>query len=197
MNDFNKVIGMGVLLTAGVALTAYSESSKAQTYASTGSHIYLGGNYGGFKSRGGSFEDDNDFLEAYAGFRLNSFFGIEASYLNFGEYGNDLASAKLDGYAFSAVGNLPLSNTIDLYAKIGMFYSEVELELAGFETSTDDDQLFYGLGAAFAIAEPLRLVVEYNRFKVEVEDDDSFPGPLESNSTDIDALKLGLRYAFY
>lgn len=195
MNDFNKLLAIGLMLSAGAIISTYSAQSHAQIYNDGRSNIYLGASYGGFKARGGSFDDENDYFEGDLGVRFNSLLGIEASYLYFGEYGNDLATAKLDGYAFSVVGYLPMADTVDIFAKAGMFYSTIEIDVGGFEADSDDDQPFFGLGAAIAISEPLQLTIEYDRYKIDIDDQD-FSTPLEDSSTDIDTVKVGLRYVF-
>jgi OOP family OmpA-OmpF porin len=156
---------------------------------------YVGASYGLYKSRGGDFEDENDLYEIHAGYRFNSFFGLEANYTNFGEYGGDIASAEVDGWGVAAVGYLPLGRNFTLYAKAGQLFSTVDVEVAGFDDRFDDEQIFYGLGVSFALSDPLNLIVEYNRYKVEV-DDSNWPVELDSSDTDIDTIKIGLRLTF-
>lgn len=155
--------------------------------------FYLGANYGGFKSRGGDFEDENDYFQVDAGYRFTPFVGVELDYSNFGEYGGDLASAELDGWGASVIGYLPMTEAIDLYAKAGIFKSTVDVEVADFSDDFDDEQVFFGLGAEFYLTRRFSVIAEYNRYKVEV-DDSNFPVDLDSSDTDIDTVKVGAKF---
>ncbi len=197
MNDFNKLLAIGMMLGAGAVLSTWSTQSHARPYDNERSQIYLGASYGGFKARGGSLDDDNDYVEADLGARFNSLLGIEASYLNFGEYGTDFANVALDGYAFSVVGYLPLASTVDIFAKVGMFYSNAEVNIGSVATDADDDQIFFGVGAAIAISDPLQFTIEYDRYKVEYANSNSSSTARNFlPETDIDTVKIGLRFTF-
>lgn len=157
--------------------------------------FYLGANYGGFKSRGGEFEDDNDFFQFTGGYKFSPYIGAEVDYSNFGEYGGDVASAELDGWGASLLGFLPVTDTLDLYAKAGVFMSSVNVEVVDFDEDFDDEQVFFGVGAEFDLTDMVSLVLEYNRYKIEVDDSD-FPVDLDSSDTDIDTLKVGAKFYF-
>lgn len=185
-----------ILLAASLAFSSFAMASSAyaQDYSDhTGP--YIGANYGAFKARGGEFEDENDYFEILAGYRFLPFLGIEANYANFGEYGGDFASAEVDGWGLAAVGFIPLTDSFTVYAKAGQFFSTVDVDVAGFRDDFDDTQIFYGLGVSFAVAQPLDISIEYNRYKVEV-DDDEWPVQLSSSETDIDTVKVGAKFTF-
>lgn len=157
--------------------------------------LYVGANYGGFKSRGGDFDDSNDYFQLAAGYRFTPLVGVELDYANFGEYGGDIASAELDGWGVSVIGFLPVTQTLDLYAKAGLFMSNVDVGVAGFSRDFSDEQVFFGLGAEFNVTNNFSLIAEYNRYKVEVDDSD-FPIDIDSSDTDIDTLKVGVKLYF-
>ncbi|WP_286804038.1 outer membrane beta-barrel protein, partial [Marinobacter sp. UBA2498] len=90
------------LVTAPVAL-AQSNAERDQ------SGPYVSGSYGGYKSHGGEFEDENDLLGAAVGYQFNPFFALEAEYIDFGNFGEDEVEGKLKGFGLSAVGRLPLT----------------------------------------------------------------------------------------
>lgn len=174
-----------------------ASSAYAQNYSASNNDTgpYIGANYGMFKSRGDDFEDDNDYFEILAGYRFLPFLGVELNYANFGEFGGDLASADVDGWGVAAVGFIPLTDSFNLYAKAGQFFSTVDVDVAGFQDDFDDEQVFYGVGMNFVIADPLSLSIEYNRYKVEV-DDSNWPVQLDSSDTDIDTIKVGAKFTF-
>lgn len=69
-------------VTAPVAL-AQSNVERDQ------SGPYVSGSYGGYKSHGGEFEDENDLLGAAVGYQFSPFFALEAEYIDFGNFGED------------------------------------------------------------------------------------------------------------
>lgn len=156
---------------------------------------YVSGYVGGFKSRGGDFEDENSVFDIGVGYRFLPFVSAELSYTNFGEYGNDFASAELDGYKLSAVGILPLTEKVELYGEVGQFFSNVDVELVGFESDYDDETLFFGVGIGFQISDPLWVNIEYQRYKVDY-DTSNWPVDIGQDDTDIDTLKAGLAFYF-
>jgi OOP family OmpA-OmpF porin len=187
-----------LLLAATLACSsiAMASSAYAQNYTNRNdTGPYIGANYGMYKSRGDEFEDDNDYYEFIAGYRFIPFFGIEVNYADFGRYGGDVASAELDGWGIAAVGFLPLTDSFNVYAKAGQFFSNVDVRLAGFQDDFDDEQIFYGVGVNFVVADPLSISVEYNRYKVEI-DDSNWPVSLDSSDTDIDTIKIGAKFSF-
>ena len=85
--------------------------------------FYVGGNYGYLNVDGeDDFDDDNDVWQALAGYRVNRYFAVEGSYIDFGHYGGDIARAKTDGYTLGIKGMLPLTESIGVYAKAGQLW---------------------------------------------------------------------------
>lgn len=180
------------IATAG-AVAALGLVAAAHAANQTGP--YLAGYYGGYKSRGGDFEDENDLYEISAGYRFLPFFGLEVGYTDLGEFGNDVASAELDGYSVSGVGFLPITESFTLYGEVGQFFSTVDVEVLSIDDSYDNETPFYGLGVSFRVTEPLWISAEYQRYKVDVDDDD-WPVELDDEETDIDTLKIGAKFVF-
>ncbi len=198
LNVTKKLLLAATLACSSVAMasSAYAQGYNNQNYSNRNdTGPYIGANYGMFKSRGGDFEDDNDYYELLVGYRFIPFLGVELNYADFGEYGGDIASADVDGWGVAAVGFLPLSDNFNIYAKAGQFFSTVDVELAGFQDDFDDEQIFYGIGMNFVVADPLNISVEYNRYKVEVDDSD-WPVQLSDSDTDIDTIKVGAKFTF-
>lgn len=201
MSSFNReVLCTLSAVTVSAAAILYSGSALAESdkkfrdYLQP--HAYVGASYGLFRSRGGEFEDEDDVWGAHAGVMFNQFVGLEGSYENFGRYGNDNASAEVDGFGIAAVGSIPVMENLNLYGKAGKFYSNVDVEVGGYEDTYEDDQFFYGAGAEIAVSDPLRLTVEYDRYKVGVNEDDDLPEDFENSDNDVDTLKAGARYRF-
>jgi opacity protein-like surface antigen len=188
---------IGILVCAGLlplAQNGYSESpDKAKPAA-----FYLGADYGGFKSRGDEFDDDNDFVDVVAGAFFSSYFGVEGSYTYFGEFGGDAVETTLDGYGIAAIGRLPLTETFALYIKGGYFWWDADIDVAGplgGEGDVDGEEPFYGIGADFQVSDHVNLAVEYARYEFDLSDS-SLPDSIDNYETDIDTVKVGAKFMF-
>lgn len=213
------------LLATAVAISAFPLSASAQEETSG---FYFGA-FGGQSSYDiGSVDDVDeaivatvDFLGGFAeinessldekdtsfgvvaGYRFNSYFGLEVGYVDLGaaEYsaeglinvgGPTLgfeadASFESSGPTASLVGMLPLSEAFDLYGKAGIFFSDtaikVSVEGEGDTISASSEDTLVGLGAAWRIGETWALNFEFTRF-LDVGDEETGEG-------DIDQLALG------
>lgn len=185
------------MIVIAASLSAGSMAAKAQSQYRSGSdsHIYVGGNYGVYKDRGGDFDEDDDFTELLVGIQANSFLGIEASYLNFGEFSGNIGSADVDGYDLALVGRLPLTDSFGLFAKGGLLFWEVDTKVAGIKRDYDGDDPFVGVGADFKVTDNLIVALEYDRYRIDL-DDSNLPNPGGNWDGDMDTMKLGARLAF-
>lgn len=180
-----------IVCLVGAASTLISTTTIADDHTGPTFSAY----YGGYKSRGGEFEDENDLYEVGVGYRFLPFLGVEVSYIDLGEFGGELASADIDGYSASLVGTIPLTESFKIYGEAGQFFSDTEVRVADFNESFEDETLFYGVGVSFRVADPLWINAEYQRYKVEVNDD-SWPVQFDDEDTDVDAVKIGAVFNF-
>lgn len=190
-----KSMKVGMLVCAGMMSLAqygYSESPDREKAAA----FYLGANYGGYKSRGDEFDDDNDFYEGVIGAYISPYFGIEGSYTDFGEFGGDLASTEIDGYGIAAIGRLPITDSLAVYIKGGYFMWDADVEVAGFDGGdVDGEEPFYGVGLDFQVSDHLNLALEYSRYEFDLSDS-SLPDIIDDYEADVDTVKIGAKYVF-
>ena len=180
--------------TFGCALLAIIGTGVAsQVHAQEGIHPYLGASYGLYKSGDGDYDEDRDLWEVYAGIGLHRFFGIEANYTHIGRMSNDFSEVEIDGWGAAVVGQLPITDTFDVYAKVGQFFWDADVEGLGFSETIEDEELFFTIGAGLGITELLSLTLEYTRFNTELELEEITN---DSDSGDLDTVKAGLRFAF-
>lgn len=156
---------------------------------------YAGANLGFFRGSGGEFDDNDNFIELLGGYKFNPFIAVEASYLNFGRFGGEIATADVDGWTIAAVGAYPLMENWNAYAKIGMLFSNVDVQMTDLSASDSDDQLFIGIGVRYTLLDPISLSLEYNRHRFNV-DATEWPEDVGTSSVDMDTFKLGAQYHF-
>lgn len=181
--------------TLGTIPLAAQAATPASGKSQKSSWLYLGANYGYYKARGGSFDEDNDMLEGMIGFHFSPYFGIEASVLDFGDFGDRLTDAEADGWTGAAILRLPLTETTGIYAKGGLLFWDASIRRADdAREAIDDSDFFYGVGLDFRVSRLIGINAEYVRY--ELDFGDGGPAALVRGSTDIDAFKLGVRFNF-
>lgn len=180
-------------LSLAVLCPAVAMAQSAQDKHDSG--IYLGANYGGFKARGGDFEDERDLIEGVVGWQITRYLALEGNYIDFGKYGNRVAEAEVDGYGAAVVGKFPISDSFAIYAKGGHFWWDGSVEVLNVRHSQEDDSWFYGVGALFQINDAIGITAEYKRYDIEY-DRGKYPVPPNSSDTDIDTVTVGVRVSF-
>ena len=79
--------------------------------------------------------DTDETLGVTGGYNFSESFGIEFGYRNLGEYNNTVDGERgllglaidASGWVFGIVGNLPASNRIDLYGKLGILAWDLDV----------------------------------------------------------------------
>ena len=175
-------------VTAPVAL-AQSNAERDQ------SGPYVSGSYGGYKSHGGEFEDENDLLGAAVGYQFSPFFALEAEYIDFGNFGEDDVEGKLKGFGLSAVGRLPLTDSFGVYGKAGAFASAFDVDAFNESETYDEVSPFVGAGVDFRVTPALTAFAEYNRYNVDIDKED-FNGQVTNSGPEFDTGRVGLKYQF-
>lgn len=120
-------------------------------------------------------EDESTAFEVKGGIRLADVLGVEMSYLNLGEFRdleNDI-DLGFSGFTVSGKAILPLSEQMDIYAKIGVYFWELD-EKYGYQSYLLDEgeDLIFGGGAAFYVTEYVSVDLEYRLLQmVDLESD--------------------------
>lgn len=121
------------------------------------------------------------------GFKVNSNFSLEASYIDFGESSDSIApvwTLKSDAINLSAVGLVPITQSVDIFAKMGLLMWNASIDQAGTgEIASDDGQdISLGLGISANLAEHFSIIFEYQKFELD--------------DVDLSNISLGGRYNF-
>jgi hypothetical protein len=156
-----------------------------------------------------STDRTNNGLKLVAGYQLMDILGFELSYLNFGgTSANASGTAKgtttattaktefeAKGFAFAAIGTLPVTKDFGVIGRVGIFRWNVEstasIPSGGTVTAKDTKPGFtfdnIGVGFKYAISKSMDMRVEWERFK-DVGDTHI------TGQGDIDLITLGLLF---
>jgi opacity protein-like surface antigen len=183
------------IIASTIALSSFAGIAHAEDWSTNGSGLYIGGNYGYLKvDSDDDFDDNNDVWQGLIGYRFNEFFALEGGYTDFGSYGGNLANADTDGYSAAVKGILPLTDSIEFFAKAGQIWYDTEYSVAGVTGSSDDEALFAGAGLNFKLSEQLLLNAQYTWYDAELSADD-----LDEDSdfdTNFNQASVGVEYRF-
>ena len=164
-----RVVAGTVLLAALAASPAFAEQGF-EAGASVGySKIE-------FSDQGVSFNFDDIGYKIFAGYMFTDNFGLEGGWVDFGNPSKNIqglnAKIEADGFDLFAVGGLPVSDTIDLFAKAGVISWDAKATIEGLGSdSTDGNDLALGFGGRFKTGTGWGIRAEYEWF--DIEDTDS------------------------
>lgn len=122
-----------------------------------------------------SFDASDTGYKLFGRYMFNNGFGIEGSYIDFGEPDDVFLgqTARIDAEAWTlyGVGALGLSDSFDLFAKAGVVSWEADSLLDGIPIAADDgEDLALGIGAEWNSDGAFGLRAEFEWFDVEDAD---------------------------
>lgn len=140
------------------------------------------------------------------GYQFNQNLAIEGGYVNLGKLtysgsapgvGNKSVEFKAQGLNLSAVGILPLTERVSVFAKVGAIYAKVErtaavhttLVQASSSESSTDLKGTWGLGASFDLTKNLAVRAEYEQFHKLGKND-------KTGEANVDLISAGVAYKF-
>jgi OOP family OmpA-OmpF porin len=110
------------------------------------------------------FDDDRTSWKAFAGVWANDYLGLEAQYLNLGEYKQNNFSFDPSGFTAAVMLGLPAGEHSRVYVKGGQFWWNADVKAPlGYSDERDGTALFYGVGTTLAVLPNMNLRVEYER----------------------------------
>ncbi|MCO4786227.1 porin family protein [Marinomonas atlantica] len=186
------------ILASALALTSFASAAQAQDWNTNESGLYVGGNYGYLKVDGDDdFDDNNDVWQGIIGYRFNQYMALEGAYTDFGSYGSGIASAETDGYSAAVKGILPLTDSIEFFAKAGQVWYETDYSVAGFNGSSDDEALFLGAGFNFKLSDQLLLNAQYAWYDANLNADEAASNIQDTDfDTNFNQASVGVEYRF-
>ncbi len=104
-----------------------------------------------------------------------------------------------NGFFYGIRGDLPVTESFNLFARLGMLHWQTDADVSGtatidgisysgsFSEKVDDGtDPYVGIGADYGITDHVSLNAQWNRYMLEVADED----------LDVDTLSVGIAYRF-
>jgi OOP family OmpA-OmpF porin len=120
------------------------------------------------------FDADDTAFKVFGGYTFNPNFAVELAFIDGGKpddrFGLATVEVAVDGINLSAVGRLPVNDKFSVFGKLGFASYDVEVKArvgnnVGSGSDSDED-LSYGIGAAFNIAPAIEVRAEYEAIDV-------------------------------
>ena len=197
------------LITAAIAAaTALPLAAFAQTTTgarTTGDRSFIPGTTQGYFgasltrpdyavpcTAGFSCADPDWGAKLYVGGKWSDVVGVELGYVNFGRAERAGGHARAQGVTLSALGNWPVTQQVDLFARLGTTYARTRTSASTFAqpfVPTGNRNTFglaYGAGASFEVAQNVAIVGEWERHRLR----------FVSGRDNVDMLSIGARWQF-
>lgn len=153
----------------------------AAFFAATPAHagFLFGASVGSSSLEIEDFDESDTGFTGRVGYRFLDFFGVEASYVDFGApegeigVGSVEAEAEVNGFALFAVGAFPFADRWEVFGKVGYFSWDLEADFSnGREGEDDGSDLSWGVGLGVKIIGPLKIRAEYENYTTDLDDED-------------------------
>lgn len=123
--------------------------------------------------QGESFDDSPFGWKILAGYDFTDNFAVEGGYLNSGKaedtvFGENV-EVELTAFVISAVGLMPVSDTVQLFGKLGFYSGEQEVTAFGVTVDDDDDGLTVGAGLRFRASDNFVIRGDFDWFDTDLD----------------------------
>lgn len=178
--------------------------AAAQTHAQTESNwrlqpeFSIGAGYGLTKLKDGDFKEDEAAKKVFALVKFNEYIGLEASYIDFDEAGNDVLTLDADGKSLAIIFEAPINEVFSLYAKGGQLWWDADSSVSALNASGsyDGDEGFWGGGAKFRLTDNLDIRVEYERYDFKISRDEIDVLQPDDINMNVDFVSVNLQFTF-
>src|SRR5690606_28884148 len=118
-------------------------SSVAAAQSNTGdnsnwrlqSEFSIGGSYGLTKLKDDEFKEDEAAKKLFAVVKFNQYIGLEASYIDFDEAGNDALTLDADGKTLAVIFEAPINEAFSLYIKGGQLWWDADASVSALNVN--------------------------------------------------------------
>ena len=170
------------ILFAALLLVAYGAQADGLFSTDEETKWRAGGGaaFGDFEDDDGIIDDSEVGFTVFGQYQFNKWFGLEAAYLNTGDFKGDLGTGankqnlelSYRGFHMAAVGYAPIAgDDISLFGKIGFFDFDTDLSVDNsIDSSGHTDGAMAGIGAVVSIADNVGIRAEADIYDVDDAD---------------------------
>jgi OOP family OmpA-OmpF porin len=184
-----RVIGAmaRAFVLCGLILASQASAAGQIYFGGSGGKTDIGGGITSGLITSGTVDHKDKGFKFFGGYQFNEYIALEAAYVDLGKvkYSGDFLGApvtggevKVTGYNFSIVISVPVSTAISIFGKAGQFSSESKAEDvtggAPFSQTIRKTSDSAGLGMSYNITRNLSARLEYERFRIKVNDTIAF-----------------------
>ena len=186
-----------------LAIASVTVSSSAIAQIENGGYdnpegIYVGASYGFLRVDGDdSFDDDKSVWDLRLGYSFNEYVSVDASYIDFGDYGDGFANAETDGYTLGLQLAYPFTDELIGYVRGGQLWYETTSNIGAFRSDFDDEGMYAGAGLGYKLSKNMLITFEYNVYDVGLDVEGAVEDIDDAEfSTDMKQAAVGIRYKF-
>ena len=124
---------------------------------------------------GFNFDETDLGFKAFGSYTFANGIGIEGGYVDFGEPQADILDSSIEidatGWTLYGVGNLPVGDSVDLFAKAGAVRWDADSIVNGIRVDDDSGtDLALGIGGSWQLGETFGLRSEFDWYNVSEAD---------------------------
>lgn len=159
----------------GLVLFGMLASAGALADVQPGFYAGVGAGKASIEIDDAGFDADDTAFKVFGGYNVNPNFAVELAFIDGGapdeRFGPGSVEVAVDGLNLSALGRLPVNEVFSVFGKVGFASYDVEVKgrignnVVASDSGSDED-LSYGLGAAFAFGTSVELRGEYEAIDV-------------------------------
>lgn len=127
----------------------------------------------------------------YTGGLFSKAIGVELGYINVGRAVRNGGDVSAQGANVSLVGNVPLGDVLNVFAKVGGTYGWTKTNVSPLFLSLENGEkdgfgVSYGAGIAIDATPQIQLLVEWDRHQFN----------FKNGASDVELFSLGIKYKF-
>lgn len=194
---FTKISALASIALLSSVATAQSNTGDNSNWRLQ-PEFSIGGSYGLTKLKDDEFKEDEAAKKLFAVVKFNQYIGLEASYIDFDEAGNDALTLDADGKTLAVIFEAPINEAFSLYIKGGQLWWDADASVSALNVNGDydGDEGFWGGGAKFRLTDNLDLRIEYERFDFKISRDEIDVLQQSDIKMNVDFASIGLQFTF-
>jgi OOP family OmpA-OmpF porin len=161
----------------GLALLGLLASTSALAEIQPGFYVGAGIGEASVEIDGTGFDDSDTAFKVFGGYNINRNLAVEAAYFDggtaeetsAGRFVGGSTEISTSGLNLSLLGRVPLNDAFSLHARVGIASYDVDSKVfaytplgqVNFEDSDSNEDISYGLGAAFNLTPSFELRADY------------------------------------